>query len=730
MSNTHHYSRSSSTSSLLGLTLTTSIIHSLMSLSHFVSQTNSSVPSSTNKSASPSILAPSQLRRSRPVQAAFSFVTPLPIEFPYSIKPTYFSSQPPTLTANDIESYLAQFEPQLQHFVQPALPSPRSSSAITPVGLTSPSRAALYQSLEPRLLNISSDLAQSCLPDLLVGSENSPERDELIKVLSGEIVLVRLPDQELFSSDLNLHSLDSFQSSHEELIRSKGYAPWSSAYAGHQFGQFAGQLGDGRAISICVSTPCTSSAIPATFNLPVVLGSTIKPKVEIQIKGAGRTPFARMADGLAVLRSSVREYVGAEACSSLPEFPTSRSLSLISLGKVEVERERLEKAAIVSRLAPSWIRIGNFELFRWREDWALLKKLVDYVYEEVFDWDPQQQSNQHDSRALKVLREVMTRNAKMVAAWQAWGFMHGVINTDNVSILGLTIDFGPYAFMDIFNPHHVCNHSDDLGRYDYSKQPDMIKFSLTKLGNSLAELIGYEIVKRETGDSDNFEKAMGSKENQQRFREHGIEAVDILLEQEFEAIYTEQYHNLMRKRLGLRVFETSDFEKLIKPLLDLMANRLDYSITLRALHQVPFEQGQNIDKSKLEEFVQIILNKSQAQDRGIVDKKVEWLEWLIKYIDRLKQEIEVDEINAWRDRMAKINPNFVLRQWVLEEVIKQLQNNGQDVDGLNRVMRLSRDPFVGTSGIHVSEKGLDKEDERLCGLGEERFLGFQCSCSS
>jgi uncharacterized protein YdiU (UPF0061 family) len=254
--------------------------------------------------------------------------------------------------------------------------------------------------------------AQAVIGDAPSTSAEARKRAELTQFLAGHVVRVEAPKE-----------------------GSKGFAPWSLCYGGHQFGSWAGQLGDGRAISILTT--------PAQF--PDYHGSTYYPPVaELQLKGAGRTPYSRFADGLAVLRSSVREYLGSEAMAALG-IPTSRALSLVHLPDVTVRREELETAAVVCRIAPSWLRIGSFELLWSRDDWDTLRDLVNYAGNEVFGLNKggKRQDNQDKSLAAFTLREVARRNAKTFAGWQAHAFCHGVLNTDNISISGLTIDYGP-----------------------------------------------------------------------------------------------------------------------------------------------------------------------------------------------------------------------------------------------------------------------------------------------
>jgi uncharacterized protein YdiU (UPF0061 family) len=242
-----------------------------------------------------------------------------------------------------------------------------------------------------------------------------------------------------------------------------GSRPLASVYSGHQFGMWAGQLGDGRAI---------------------LLGEVSGH--ELQLKGAGLTPFSRMGDGRAVLRSSIREFLCSEAMHGLG-IPTTRALCVTG-SDAPVRRETLETAAVVTRAAPSFIRFGHFEHFSFNNRHAELKALADYVIERFYP-ACQSDSRWAGSPYAALLAAVTQRTAEMVAQWQSVGFCHGVMNTDNMSILGLTIDYGPFQFLDGYVPGHICNHSDQQGRYAFDRQPQVAYWNLFCLGQALLPLI-------------------------------------------------------------------------------------------------------------------------------------------------------------------------------------------------------------------------------------------------
>lgn len=239
------------------------------------------------------------------------------------------------------------------------------------------------------------------------------------------------------------------------------HAPLASVYSGHQFGVWAGQLGDGRAVQLAE----TASG------------------QELQLKGSGHTPYSRRGDGRAVLRSSIREFLCSEAMHALG-IPSTRALCVIGSDQ-PVWRETRETAAVLTRTAPSFIRFGHFEHFAHSGQHDSLRRLADHViarhYPECLD---------HAQPALALLQAVIERTARLVAQWQAVGFCHGVLNTDNMSILGLTIDYGPFQFMDAHDPAHVCNASDHTGRYAFRNQPAIAHWNLAALAQALLPLVG------------------------------------------------------------------------------------------------------------------------------------------------------------------------------------------------------------------------------------------------
>ncbi|EPS27408.1 hypothetical protein PDE_02351 [Penicillium oxalicum 114-2] len=516
-----------------------------------------------------------------------------------------------------------------------------------------------------------------------------------------------------------------------------GVYPWAQCYGGWQFGSWAGQLGDGRAISLFETTN------PQT-----------RKRYELQLKGAGKTPYSRFADGKAVLRSSIREYIVSEALNAL-NIPSTRALSLTLLPKAKVLRERIEPGAIVARFAETWLRIGTFDLLRARGERALIRQLSTYIAEDVFGgWDtlpgvipfgenqslPKdiqqidnpsrgvardeiQISNDIDeNRFARLYREIARRNAKTVAAWQAYGFMNGVLNTDNTSIYGLSLDFGPFAFMDNFDPTYTPNHDDHMLRYSYRNQPSIIWWNLVRLGESLGELIGAG----KQVDDESFIKDGVTDEKQETDLVQRAEKIIERTGEEFRAVFLHEYKRLMTQRLGLKTQHESDFQTLYSDLLDTMeALELDFNHFFRRLSNLTLSDVESEEKrlaaaarfAHAEGFGGIGTTEESAKSRI-----AKWLDaWRARVVgDWGTGESQDQERQA---AMKAVNPNFIPRGWILDEVIDRVEKKG-DRKILGRVMQMALDPFN-------EEWGLDKaEEERFCGDVPKYKRAMMCSCSS
>jgi len=389
-----------------------------------------------------------------------------------------------------------------------------------------------------------------------------------------------------------------------------GGRPLASVYSGHQFGVWAGQLGDGRAILLGeIDTPAGPQ--------------------ELQLKGAGRTPYSRMGDGRAVLRSSIREYLGSEAMQGLG-IPTTRALAVTGSPQ-PVRREEVETAAVVTRVAPSFIRFGHFEHFAARDQHAELQALADFVIDRFY---PQCRATENfaGNAYAAFLEQVSERTAAMVAQWQAVGFCHGVMNTDNMSILGLTIDYGPFQFLDAFDPGHICNHSDEQGRYAYNKQPNVAYWNLFCLGQAMLPLIGDQ------------ELALAALES-------------------YKTVFPRELEKAMRAKLGLATAHESDRD-LIEGILRLLAkDRVDYTIFWRRL--AGHAGGQPAETVR-----------DLFLDREGFDA------WLAQYAQR----------PADAELMLRTNPKYVLRNHLGELAIRQAKLGDHSM--VSSLLRVLQSPYA------------------------------------
>ncbi|KAJ4254883.1 hypothetical protein NW762_009681 [Fusarium torreyae] len=523
----------------------------------------------------------------------------------------------------------------------------------------------------------------------------------------------------------------------------EGGYPWAQCYGGFQFGQWAGQLGDGRAISLFESANTTSGE-----------------RYELQLKGAGLTPYSRFADGKAVLRSSIREFVVSEALNAL-KIPTTRALSLTLLPNSKVRRETIEPGAIVLRFAQSWLRLGNFDILRARGDRKLIRQLSTYIAEDVFGgWDklparledpdepvksPEAKSgvaadsiegaeDAEENRFTRFYREVVRRNAKTVANWQAYGFMNGVLNTDNTSIYGLSIDFGPFAFMDNFDPAYTPNHDDFTLRYSYRNQPTIIWWNLVRFGEAVGELMGMGAkVDDPTYISDGVTKEQEAEV---------VARAEKLITQageEFKAVFLTEYKRLMTARLGLKTHKDSDFDVLFSEALDTMeALELDFHHFFRRLSKIKLEElaTEEARKEKAAVFFHkegppTTISEDDARARIAI-----WLEgWRERIVEDWKDGENVSQAkdNERIEAMKRVNPNFVPRGWILDELIQRVEKDGER-DVLNRVMHMVLNPFEdrwdGETFNGQTYNGDKDEELRWTDDPPKTERAMQCSCSS
>ncbi len=402
-----------------------------------------------------------------------------------------------------------------------------------------------------------------------------------------------------------------------------GSQPFASVYSGHQFGVWAGQLGDGRAL---------------------LLGEIDSPvgRLELQLKGSGLTPYSRMGDGRAVLRSSIREFLCSEAMHHLG-IPTTRALAVVG-SPLPVRRETMETAAIVLRVAPSFVRFGHFEHFAHHDlgdRHAALRVLADFVIDAHYP-----ACADAPSPYAALLEAVARRTAALLADWQAVGFCHGVMNTDNMSILGLTIDYGPFGFLDGFDPGHVCNHSDHQGRYAYARQPHVAMWNLHALAQAMLPLIadGGEVTEATS--------------------ERALEALE-----PYRTLFPTAMEARMRAKLGLTTAQDDD-RALIDDWLGLLASeRTDFTIAWRRLGA----WSPTDPRAVRDLFI----------DRAAFDA------WAGRYAHRLAAEGSIDADR--RQRMDRVNPKFVLRNHLCENAIRAAQ--GGDFSETRRLLKVLERPY-------------------------------------
>jgi uncharacterized protein YdiU (UPF0061 family) len=400
-----------------------------------------------------------------------------------------------------------------------------------------------------------------------------------------------------------------------------GMEPLAMLYAGHQFGVYVPQLGDGRAILLGEVTTDQGA------------------RWDLHLKGAGRTPFSRDGDGRAVLRSTIREYLCSEAMHALG-IPTTRALSIVG-SREPVYREQVETGAMLLRLAPSHVRFGSFEVFYYRRQHEPLRILTDYVIGLHFPHLRDAEDKYH-----RFFTEVVERTARLIAKWQAAGWAHGVLNTDNMSILGLTRDYGPFGFMEAYDPGFVCNHSDYNGRYAFDQQPYIGLWNLSCLAQALLPLVEKEPLKA------------------------ALES--------YTPLYEREYLSLMREKFGLRDSRPED-EALIKDFLALMQeSRADYPIVFRALSRFSSDPQAAHDALR-DHFV----------DRSVFE------EWAARYRDRLAAEASDDRER--RERMDRVNPVYVLRNYLAHRAIEHAQQG--DFGELDRLFNLLQHPYTEQPGM-------------------------------
>ncbi len=394
--------------------------------------------------------------------------------------------------------------------------------------------------------------------------------------------------------------------------------PRAMVYSGHQFGGYTPRLGDGRGL---------------------LLGEVLNRAGEhwdVHLKGAGLTPFSRSGDGRAVLRSSIREFLASEYLHTLG-IPTSRALCVTDSNTM-VWREQRETAATLIRLSPSHIRFGHFEYFYYNQKYAELEQLHAHVLNDLYP-----ECRVADEPLAAMLSEVVKRTAETIALWQTYGFCHGVLNTDNMSILGLTFDFGPYAFLDDFKQAHICNHSDNHGRYAFNQQVAIGYWNLTALAETLT-------------------------------RHVAVERLQEILDG-YAAIQQQAYVQAMRARLGLMDEQANDALLIEKLLVQLDHSAVDYTLFFRKLGELPATEA-------------LVKLRDEFINRAAFD------EWSAEFITRNANDLRTQEQR--RRQMHAVNPLYMLRNYLIQIAIEAAEDG--DFAPLHTLHQVLSTPFTEQDG--------------------------------
>ncbi|MBJ9977354.1 YdiU family protein [Pseudomonas sp. S75] len=397
--------------------------------------------------------------------------------------------------------------------------------------------------------------------------------------------------------------------------------PRAMVYSGHQFGGYTPRLGDGRGL---------------------LLGEVLNDAGQhwdLHLKGAGQTPFSRMGDGRAVLRSSIREFLASEALHALG-IPSSRALCVIG-SSTSVWRETQESAAMLLRLAPSHVRFGHFEYFYYTRQPEQQRVLLEHVLEQHYP-----ECREAEQPYLAMFHNIVERNAELIARWQAYGFCHGVMNTDNMSILGITFDFGPFAFLDDFDANFICNHSDDRGRYSYANQVPIAHWNLSALAQALTTVVEVEALKQ---------------------------ALELFL-----PLYQAHYLDLMRCRLGLETAEDGDMALVERLLQCMQSGGVDYTLFFRHLGEQPVQQALQTVRA---EFV----------DLAGFDA------WGADYLARCQRE--PGNAQGRRERMHAVNPLYILRNYLAQQAIEAAEAG--DYSEVRRLHQVLSNPFAEQPGMQA-----------------------------
>ena len=451
-------------------------------------------------------------------------------------------------------------------------------------------------------------------------SKVNPKPVKAPKLFAFNTALAKQIGFDLFSLDQSAHA--QFFSGN---ILPHGSEPLSMVYAGHQFGGYVPQLGDGRAVL-----------------LGEVLGEDGK-RWDIQLKGSGKTPYSRGGDGRSALGPVIREYILSEAMHALG-IKTTRALAAVTTGE-NVVRESLKPGGIFTRVALSHIRVGTFEYFSNKRDAKSVEILADYVIDRLYP-----ECIDSENKYIALYKSVLKAQAELVAKWMSIGFIHGVMNTDNMSISGETIDYGPCAFMDEYNPKKVFSSIDYQGRYAYSNQGQIAQWNLARFGEALLPLI-------------------------HKSRTEAISIVEECLS-DFSRVFEDKYIELMLLKIGIAEQRENDIQ-ILEQLLNLMhIDNVDFTLSLRNLSKVI---GSNFDElADSNEFLSLFESRNKISD------------WVKKLNNRLVQE--ESSVENIIEQMNSVNPKYIPRNNLVEQAIQDAENKG-DYTAFNKLLEVLDRPF-------------------------------------
>ncbi|XP_055336014.1 protein adenylyltransferase SelO, mitochondrial-like [Paramacrobiotus metropolitanus] len=595
---------------------------------------------------------------------------------------------------NSALSVRASILKKLPKFIASALSSFHSTAMATLESLNFDNLALQRLPIDPVSDNYVRQVNGACFSRV---SPTPVKNPKVVAYSSGAMALLDLPDEECRRGDFAKYFSGN--------VLPPGAESAAHCYCGHQFGYFSGQLGDGAAM---------------------YLGEVVNNKGErweLQLKGAGKTPYSRSADGRKVLRSSIREFLCSEVMHNLG-VPTTRSGSCVTSDSY-VTRDIFytgnniqERCTIISRIAPTFIRFGSFEIFKGTDRETgrkgpsnnrpdLLPQLADYVIQTFYPKIWEENSSDLEQMYLAFFREVCLRTARLVAKWQCVGFCHGVLNTDNMSIVGVTIDYGPYGFLDRYDPDFICNSSDDGGRYAYNKQPEICRWNCGKLAEALQPLLPLSKSAPVLKEYDEAFEAeywgiMRKKFGFLREIPNDRELMDGFLETMYRtgADFTNCFRILSKLQSAADILalleyllnqccSAAQYRKAFSPQMD--PTQLQMLLLLQSSNpELLAMLGKKADAlqrememiQKAEELKGLTPEKKKESDRKL------WMEWLGKYADRVGQE----DPNGNRVQiMNSTNPRIVLRNFIAQGAIDAAEKG--DYSEVRRVLRAFQDPF-------------------------------------